>query len=167
MAALPFDDVGIEELVLRFNAVMAQEGTDISDLRGSASEDEVAVTLQETVGDLSRHEITQEIESMNDEQHDALVVLFWIGRGDREPMEWEATKALARQQHDGLVSRRLGTSSRKVWRRCWNMVSTDVETDSFDRVTVDLVRRAHVVLPNSWQRRTLCRNSSLSQSCWF
>lgn len=107
MAALPFDDARIEELVLRFNAVMAKEATDISDPGGNASDDEVAVTLQETAGDLSRDEITQEIESMNDEQQDALVALFWIGRGDREPVEWEATKALARQQHDGLVSRYL------------------------------------------------------------
>lgn len=107
MAALPFDDARIEELVLRFNAVMAKEGMDISDLGGNASDDEVAVTMQETEGDLSRDEITQEIESMNDEQQDALVALFWIGRGDAEPAQWEKTKALARQQHEGLVSRYL------------------------------------------------------------
>jgi hypothetical protein len=107
MAALPFDSAEIEELVLRFNAVMAKEGTDIADLGGNASDDEVAETLQETPGDLSRDEITQEIESMNDEQQDALLALFWIGRGDAEPEEWEATKALARQQHEGLVSRYL------------------------------------------------------------
>jgi hypothetical protein len=107
VAALPFDSAEIEELVLRFNAVMAKEGTDIPDLGGNASDDEVAETLQETRGDLSRDEITQEIESMNDEQKDALVALFWIGRGDAEPEEWDATKALARQQHEGLVSRYL------------------------------------------------------------
>lgn len=107
MVMLPFNDARIEELVLRFNAVMAKEGTDISDLGGNASDDEVTVTLQETEGDLSRDEITQEIESMNDEQQDALVALFWIGRGDAEPAAWEATKALARQQHEGLVSRYL------------------------------------------------------------
>ena len=107
MAALPFNDTRIEELVLRFNAVMAKEGTDISDLGGNATDDEVTVTLQETEGDLSRNEITQEIESMNDEQQDALVALFWIGRGDAEPAAWEQTKALARQQHEGLVSRYL------------------------------------------------------------
>jgi len=107
MAELPFDSHEIEELVLRFNAVMAKEGTDFSDLGGNATDDEVAETLQETEGDLSRDEITQEIESMNDEQKDALVALFWIGRGDAEPQEWEETKALARQQHDGLVSRYL------------------------------------------------------------
>ncbi len=107
MAALPFNDARIEELVLRFNAVMAKEGTDISDLGGNASDDEVAATLQETGGDLSRDEITQEIESMNDEQQDALVALVWIGRGDAEPEAWEQTKTLARQQHEGLVSRYL------------------------------------------------------------
>ena len=107
MVALPFDSTKIEELVFRLNAVMAKEGTDIPDLGGNASDDEVAETLQETEGDLSRDEITQEIESMNDEQKDGLVALFWIGRGDAEPEEWEQTKALARQQHQGLVSRYL------------------------------------------------------------
>ncbi len=107
MAALPFDDALIEELVLRFNAVMAKEGMDISDLGGNASDDEVSATLQETEGDLSRDEITQEIESMDDEQQDALVALFWIGRGDADPEAWEQTKALARQQHEGSVSRYL------------------------------------------------------------
>ncbi len=107
MVALPFDSAEIEKLVLRFNAVIAKEGTDIPDLGGNASDDEVAATLQETEGDLSRDEITQEIESMNDEQKDGLVALFWIGRGDAEPQEWEATKAFARQQHEGPVSRYL------------------------------------------------------------
>lgn len=107
MNALPFDSAEIEELVLRFNAVMAKEGTDIPDPGGNPTDDEVADTLQETHGDLSRDEITQAIESMNDEQKDALVALFWIGREDADPEEWEATKALARQQHEGLVSRYL------------------------------------------------------------
>ncbi|MBL4919295.1 DUF3775 domain-containing protein [Szabonella alba] len=107
MAALPLNATRIEELVLRFNAVMAKEGTDISDLGGNATDDQVTATLQETDDDLIRDEITQEIESMNDEQQDALVALFWIGRGDAEPAAWEQTKALARQQHEGLVSRYL------------------------------------------------------------
>jgi hypothetical protein len=107
MVALPFDSAEIEQLVLRFNAVMAREGVDISDPGGNASDDEVAAMMQESGGDLSRDEITQEIESMNDEQQDGLVALFWIGRGDAEPESWEQTKALARQQHEGLVSRYL------------------------------------------------------------
>lgn len=90
--------------MLRPNAVMAKEGAVTPDLGGNASDHEVAETLQETDGDLSRDEITQEIESMDDEQKDALVALFLIGRGDAEPQEREASKILARQQHQGLVS---------------------------------------------------------------
>ena len=41
---------------------------------------------------------------MDDDRKDGLVALFWIGRGDAEPAEWAATMALARQQHEGLVS---------------------------------------------------------------
>ena len=107
MPALPFDVTEIEELVLRLNAVTAKEGVDVPDLGGNATDDAVAESLQEVKGDLSRDEITQAIESMNDEQKDALVALFWIGRGDSGPEEWEETKALARQQHEGLVSRYL------------------------------------------------------------
>ena len=107
MAALPFATDDIEELILRLNAVTAQEAMDIPDPGGNATDDPVSDALQETAGDLSRDEITQQIESMDDEQKDALVALFWIGRGDAEPEEWEATKALARQQHEGLVSRYL------------------------------------------------------------
>ena len=76
MAALPFEDAEIEELVLRFNAVVAKEEMNVNDLGGNASYDEVAETLQETPGDLSRDEITQQLESMNDEQKYALVALF-------------------------------------------------------------------------------------------
>ena len=107
MAALPFDSARIEELVVRLNAVMAKEGIVTPDPGGNAPDDEMAVTLQKTEGDLSRDEITQEIESMNDVQKDALVALFWIGRGDAERPEWEATKSLAQPQHEGLVSRYL------------------------------------------------------------
>ena len=56
----PFDSGEIEQLVLRSNAVMAKEGMDIPDFGGNASVGEVAETLQETTGDLSRDEITQE-----------------------------------------------------------------------------------------------------------
>lgn len=31
----------------------------------------------------------------------------WTVRGEAEPAEWEATKSLARKQHDGLFNRYL------------------------------------------------------------
>jgi Protein of unknown function (DUF3775) len=131
MAALPFDTTEIEELVLRFNAVMAKEANVIPDPGGNAIVDEVVVMLQEAGGDLSRDEISQEIETMNDEQKDALVALFWIGRGDAEPEEWEGPK---RSPGNGMrgwsaaifwANRRPGSSWRKVTKRCWNMGWSD------------------------------------------
>ena len=107
MVELPFDIEELEALILRLNGVMAKEETDIPDPGGNATDDEVEETLQESEDDLSSDEITQEIESMNDEQQDALVALFWIGRGDAEPEDWDDTLALARERHSGPVSRYL------------------------------------------------------------
>jgi hypothetical protein len=104
MSELAFDPDTIDALILRLKSVMAREATDIPDPGGNASDDEIPEMLQETEGDLSRDEITQEIESMDDDQQDALVALFWIGRGDAEPEAWDETVALARARHTGPVS---------------------------------------------------------------
>ena len=66
----------------------------ISDPCGNATDDEVAETLQEAPGDPSRDEITEEIDSINGEQKDALVALFWTGRGDAGPTEIKREKLL-------------------------------------------------------------------------
>lgn len=104
MAELPFDTAEVEALILRLNAIMGREATDIPDEGGNATDDEGPDALQEVAGDLSLAEITQEIESMDDEQQEALVALFWIGRGDAEPEDWEATLELARERHSGSAS---------------------------------------------------------------
>ncbi|MFC2967994.1 DUF3775 domain-containing protein [Acidimangrovimonas pyrenivorans] len=104
MATLPFESTELDALLLRLNAVMAKEGTDIPDAGGNPSDDEVEETLQEVEGDLTEDEITQEIESMNDEQQDALIALFWIGRGDSDPEEWDDLLSLARERHTGMAS---------------------------------------------------------------
>ena len=84
---------------------MAREGLDIPDLGGNASDDEVTEMLQETAGDLSRDEITQKIETMNDDLQDALVALFWIGRGDYAATELDEAMAQARR-HDRAATPR-------------------------------------------------------------
>ncbi len=104
MAELPFDTREIEELVLRISAVMAREETDVGDRGGNPTDDEVPEMLQESADDLSRDEIREEIETMNEDQQDALVALFWIGRGDAEPEDWDATLALAAERRSAPVS---------------------------------------------------------------
>ncbi|MDT8856859.1 DUF3775 domain-containing protein [Paracoccaceae bacterium Fryx2] len=104
MADLAIDLEELGALVLRLKAVMAKEGMDFPELGGNASDDPIPEALQQTEGDLSQDEITQEIETMNDDQQDALVALFWIGRGDAEPEAWAETLELARERHTGRVS---------------------------------------------------------------
>ncbi|MCI5076190.1 DUF3775 domain-containing protein [Oricola sp.] len=104
MADIAVDSGELENLILRMRALMAREETDISDPGGNPTDDEIPAALQEQSGDLTRAELVQEIEGLNDDQQDALVALYWIGRGDAEPQEWDSTIALARQRHEGSTA---------------------------------------------------------------
>jgi hypothetical protein len=75
MAALPFNDTWIEELVLQFKAVMAKEGTDIFDLGCNASDDAVAVTLQEA---------WEQTKAFARQQHEGLVLPYLLGQPEAE-----------------------------------------------------------------------------------
>ncbi|MFZ2102286.1 MAG: DUF3775 domain-containing protein [Oricola sp.] len=104
MADIAIDSEELEGLILRMRALMAREETDVSDPGGNPTDDQVPAALQELSGDLTRAELVQEIEGLNDDQQDALVALYWIGRGDAEPQEWDATIELARQRHEGSTA---------------------------------------------------------------
>ncbi len=104
MVDLPFDDEEIEELVLRFNAVMAKEAVDIDDPGGNPTDDEGPDVLQAIEGELTEEELVNEIEGMNEDQQHALVALFWIGREDGDPDEWDEMMVLAAESHSGAVS---------------------------------------------------------------
>ena len=71
MPELPFDSEELEQLILRFNAVMAREDTDIPDPGGNESDDEWPATLQETAGNLDRDEIAA---------HDGPVSTYLLGQ---------------------------------------------------------------------------------------
>ena len=102
MAALPFNNARQRVCAAAKRRDGVGRGCDPRP-RQHASDDEIAVTFQKTEVDLSRDELTQKIESLNDPQKDALIFMIWIGRRDAELQQWEATKTPARQQHDGLV----------------------------------------------------------------
>lgn len=104
MIDLPFNDGELDDLILRLKSIMAREATDIPDPGGNATDDEIPAMLQETEGDLSRDELTQQIGSFYPDQQAALVALFWIGRGDAEASDWDDTLALAHARHTGRVS---------------------------------------------------------------
>jgi hypothetical protein len=56
--------------------------------------------LQEAPGDFSRQEIAKEITGLDDRQQAELVALFWIGRGDFEPEEWETAVTEAAERRE-------------------------------------------------------------------
>ncbi len=89
MALLHVDPDYIERLIVKVRAIMAREATDISDPGGNDSDDAVPAALQELRGDLSREELIEEIQGLNDRQQAELVALMWIGREDAAPAEWQ------------------------------------------------------------------------------
>lgn len=89
MTLLHVDPDYIERLIVKVRAVMAREATDISDPGGNDSDDAIPSALQELPGDLSREELIEEIQGLNDRQQAELVALMWIGREDGEPAEWQ------------------------------------------------------------------------------
>ena len=91
----------LRSLILRIRALMAKEATVMPDVGGNAADDAGPETLQETPGDLTREELREEFEGLNDDERAELVALMWIGRGDADAESWEETLQLARDRREG------------------------------------------------------------------
>jgi hypothetical protein len=94
----------LRNLILNMRALMAQEELVSPDSGSNPSDDEGPATLQSTPDDLTRAEITAEIEDLEPDQQAELVALMWIGRGDMEPEEWQDALALAVERHEGATA---------------------------------------------------------------
>jgi hypothetical protein len=94
----------LRSLVYKLRAIMAQE-EEVSPMSGSnPSDDERSATLQESPDNLTREEITEQIEDLEPDQQAELVALMWIGRGDLEPEEWADALSLAVERHEGSTA---------------------------------------------------------------
>jgi hypothetical protein len=91
----------LRSLILKLRAVMAQEDEVSPDSGSNASDDEGPATLQDTPDNLTRDEITAQIEDLEPDQQAEVVALMWLGRGDFEPEEWAEALALAAERSDG------------------------------------------------------------------
>jgi Protein of unknown function (DUF3775) len=106
-ATLSISSDYLARLVVKTRGLQAREG-EVDPRSGSnATDDNMIDALQDTVGDLSRLEVQQELQGLDDRQQAELVALMWIGRGDAEPEEWNQTVELARQLKDGPTPRYL------------------------------------------------------------
>jgi hypothetical protein len=94
----------LRNLILNMRALMAQEELVSPDSGSNPSDDEGPATLQSNPDDLTRAEITAEIEDLEPDQQAELVALMWIGRGDMEPEEWQDALALAVERHEGATA---------------------------------------------------------------
>lgn len=103
MDALSLNPRFLQELILKTRAVMAQT----SELSTEDSEPADDVTSHRYLGEernLSGDEVITEIEDLEPDQQAQLVALFWIGRGDMEPEEWDEAVQLAFQRSSGSTA---------------------------------------------------------------
>lgn len=102
MDALSLNPRFLQELILKTRALMART----SELTTEDSEPADDVASHRYLGDerdLSADEVISEIEDLEPDQQAELVALFWIGRGDMEPEEWEDAVQLAMQRNTGAI----------------------------------------------------------------
>lgn len=79
----------VERLILKARAVMMREGLADTDADADEGEEEHRDTLHEETEDLTREELVEELEGLDNEHRNALVALMWLGRGDAEPDDWQ------------------------------------------------------------------------------
>ncbi len=91
----------LRSLIFKLRAVMAQEEMVSPDSGSNPSDDERSATLQDDPENMTRAEITAQIEDLEPDQQAEIVALMWIGRGDLEPEEWEEALTLAAERSDG------------------------------------------------------------------
>lgn len=104
MAEISIDHNYLARLIIKMRGVQAKEGVVDPDSGSNAVDDDMVDVLQDSPGDLSSRELHAEIRALDEQQQAELVALMWIGRGDGEPEEWEATVALAKDRKTGPTS---------------------------------------------------------------
>ena len=109
MVTLSITPECLGRLIARVRGLQAREGLVDEDSGSNASDDRMVGALQDSDQDLSLVEIAQEIRGLNERQQAELVALLWVGRGDAEPEEWDATVEAARNSRDIPTERYLLT----------------------------------------------------------
>ena len=92
----------LRRLILKMRALMGREQEVIPDSGDNPTDDDGGhASLQDSEDDLTREEIIEEFEGLDEDQLAQLVTLMWIGRGDAEAEDWDETLQLARDRREG------------------------------------------------------------------
>lgn len=105
---MPMDELDISPayvhlLILKARALTVTEDEVTPDAGGNAIDPvdhALPDTMQEEDDDLTREELIEELEGLDDDQQAELVALMWLGRGDAEPEEWADLVKLANERHE-------------------------------------------------------------------
>jgi hypothetical protein len=100
MASLSIPSDYLAFLIVRTRGIQARVGIADPAPGSNPTDDKSVDAIQEGRGNLAREEVRQEIRGLDDRQQAELVALMWVGRGDAEPQEWEATVSMARERRD-------------------------------------------------------------------
>ncbi len=103
-ALLTLNPEFLRSLILKLRALMAQEEMVSPDSGSNPSDDERSATLQDDPDNLTRAEVTAQVEDLEPDQQAELVALMWVGRGDLEPEEWSEATDLAAERHEGQTA---------------------------------------------------------------
>lgn len=91
----------LQDLILRTRAAMVQVGHEIDEEGNLADSDTPGGSR---VRDLSDDSLIMAIDDLEPDQRAELIALFWIGRGDMEPEEWDEAVKLALERDSGSTA---------------------------------------------------------------
>jgi len=103
MAEITLSPKFLQNLILHTRGLMATEGY-ASDDGGNITDDDGPASLQNRRDDLTDDELINEIDDLEPDQQAQLIALFWIGRGDMEPEEWDDAVAMALERRQGSTA---------------------------------------------------------------
>lgn len=103
MSELSLNPKFLQGLILRVRGAMVQIGHNADDEGNLADDDTGGVQRGQRRG-MSDQELIDTIDDLEPDQLAELVALFWIGRGDMEPEEWDDAVALAIQRQQGSTA---------------------------------------------------------------
>ncbi len=102
----------VADIVIRLRAIEVKEGATDPDSGSNPIDDGSTDVLVSGTDDATEAEVRGMIGSLDDDAKAELLALFYIGRGDMEPEEWDAAVKFAREREaagDGVVKELLGS----------------------------------------------------------
>jgi hypothetical protein len=90
----------LQRLIVRVRGLQAREAEVDPMPASNPVDDNMRDAIQDTRGDLTREELREELEGLNERARAELVALMWVGRGDEESENWEALVDMARERMD-------------------------------------------------------------------